>query len=73
MQRDDLEPFLSDIENESLPLALRLGSLVYFQERESFLDEDVRLFLDQVRERLMLLILENEEATEIPATQGILF
>ena len=61
MHRDDFEPFLSEVGDESLPPATRLGSLAYLQARESFLDEEVGMFLDETRERLTLLIAEEAE------------
>ena len=34
---DDLEPFLSEINNPEIPVSCRLGSLHYLQLREDFM------------------------------------
>lgn len=50
---EDLEPFLSEVRDESLPPRWRLGSLLYLEARETFLSPEHRAELDEARERII--------------------
>lgn len=77
---DDLEPFLSEALNESLPPRWRLGGLLYLEMRETFLSDEQRKTLANAREqicRALAATLDPEIPPEperpAPRRQGTLF
>ena len=49
---DDLQPFLSEVLDETLSARSRLGSLLYLEARETFLSPEQRTTLEEARERI---------------------
>ena len=72
---DDLEPFLSEIDNEALPLRFRLGSLQYLEARSDFMTDEERQAINSARERLYSVLTEDMvlERPEPKQTQWTLF
>ena len=48
----DLEPFLSELQDETLPPLSRLGSVLYLEARETFLSARHRSLVEAARERI---------------------
>ena len=80
---DDLEPFLSEIQDETLPPLSRLGSVLYLEARETFLSARHRSLVGTARERISRA-LEGEprgasdptggsDSPAPPRIQGVLF
>ena len=68
---DDLEPFLSEVRDETLPPRWRLGSLLYLEARETFLSPERRATLDTARERICrALAAEVRPPAEVPEAGG---
>ncbi|RUL84036.1 hypothetical protein [Tautonia sociabilis] len=80
---DDLEPFLSEVGDETLPPRWRLGSLLYLEARETFLSPEHRAALETARTRICQAlaaeaarpaeVCRGAGRTESPHTQGRLF
>ncbi|RUL84609.1 hypothetical protein [Tautonia sociabilis] len=79
---DDLEPFLSEVGDETLPPRWRLGSLLYLEARETFLSPEHRAALEAARTRICQALAAEARPTEVcreagrtesPPTQGRLF
>lgn len=79
----DLEPFLSEIQDETLPPLSRLGSVLYLEARETFLSARHRAILKAARERIsQALDVDRRDASDPtggadspvpPRVQGTLF
>lgn len=79
----DLEPFLSEIQDDTLPPLSRLGSVLYLEARETFLSARHQSLLKAARERIsQALEVEPRNASDStggadspvpPRIQGTLF
>ncbi|HEU5116375.1 MAG TPA: hypothetical protein VFT74_06810 [Isosphaeraceae bacterium] len=76
---EDLEPFLSEVRDGTLPPRWRLGSLLYLEARETFLSPELRAILEENRESICRALAAEARAEEIereaaqPRTQALLF
>lgn len=76
---DDLEPFLSEARDETLPPLHRLGSVLYLKARETFLSEEHRRVIEEAHERIRQTLALTATAWEEspppppPLVQGTLF